>query len=82
MFNDFEKIKVLKKKFLRDNSLNLDLSPHKANLIHTPTQQKQQLVASISHPRNSRSSFRSTGTRERGGGEGAGTPSWNPTKNG
>ena len=68
--------------FLRDNSLNLDLSPHKASLIHAPTQQKQQLVASISFPRNSRGSFRATGTRERGGGKGAGTPSGNPTKNG
>ena len=53
--------------FLRDNSLNLDLSPHKASLIHAPTQQKQQLVASISFPRNSRGSVRATGTRERGG---------------
>ena len=53
--------------FLRDNSLNLDLSPNVANLIHAPTQQKQKLVAQISQPRNAPSRSRSTKKREGGG---------------
>ena len=66
--------------FLRDNSLNLNLSPDKACLVHSPTQQRQQLVAAISFPRNSRGSVKGMQTHERGGGQGACTPSWNPTK--
>ena len=53
--------------FLRDNSLNLDLSPHKACLVHGPTLQKQQLVASISFPRHSRGSVKSMQKLEKGG---------------
>ena len=36
--------------FLRDNYLNLDLTPDHAHLIHTPTRQYQVLVAQISEP--------------------------------
>ena len=36
--------------FLRDNYLNLDLTPDYAHLIHAPTRQKQVLVAQISEP--------------------------------
>ena len=36
--------------FLNDNYLNLDLTPDHAHLIHTPTQQCQELVAQISEP--------------------------------
>ena len=39
--------------FLRDNYLNLDLTPDHAHLIHTPTRQCQVLVAQISEPRPS-----------------------------
>ena len=53
--------------FLRDNSLNLNLSPDKACLVHSPTQQRQQLVAAISFPRNSRGSVKGMQTHERGG---------------
>ena len=53
--------------FLRDNSLNLNLSPHKACLVHSPTQQSQQLVAAISFPRNSRGSVKGMQKPERGG---------------
>ena len=54
--------------FLRDNCLNLDLSPTVAHLIHAPTQQKQKLVAQITQPRNSPSRSRSTKKQEGGGG--------------
>ena len=36
--------------FLRDNYLNLDLTPDHAHLIHTPTRQYQVLVEQISEP--------------------------------
>ena len=36
--------------FLRDNYLNLDLTPDHAHLIHTPNQQYQVLGAQITEP--------------------------------
>ena len=54
--------------FLRDNYLNLDLTPDHAHLIHTPTRQYQVLVAQISVP--SPSPHRSRSDRKIEGGEG------------
>ena len=36
--------------FLHGNYLNLDLTPDHADLIHTPTQQYQVLIAQITQP--------------------------------
>ena len=53
--------------FLRDNYLNLDLTPDHAHLIHTPTRQYQVLVAQISEPRSSPHRSRSDRKMEGGG---------------
>ena len=59
--------------FLRDNYLNLDLTPDHAHLIHTPTRQYQVLVAQISEPSIPPSRSRSGQKLDRGG-QGACTP--------
>ena len=56
--------------FLRDNYLNLDLTPDHAHLIHTPTRQYQVLVAQISEPCPSPHRSRS-GKIMKGGGTGS-----------
>ena len=53
--------------FLRDNYLNLDLTPDHAHLIHTPTRQYQVLVAQISEPSIPPSRSRSEQKLKRGG---------------
>ena len=53
--------------FLRDNYLNLDLTPDYAHLIHAPTRQKQVLVAQISEPSIPPSRSRSEQKLKRGG---------------
>ena len=60
--------------FLRDNYLNLDLTPDHAHLIHTPTQQYQVLVVQISEPCPSPQRSR-TEKIMKGGGQEASAPS-------
>ena len=53
---------------LRDNYLNLDLTPDHAHLIHIPTQQYQVLVAQITEPFSSPQISRTKNKIRRGGG--------------
>ena len=44
--------------FLRDNSMNLNLSPNVANLIHASTQQKQKKNVEIKNFKNRKKNFK------------------------